>query len=757
MSIGSPPLRLAVFDWMSDGAGNIWTPTLGIQGYTTSLVLGVQHFNQRRGDILPVLGSLGSCTSQLSILRVCDEQGNVLLGSGQLLEQIRTNGVDAVLGYVNGFVSDSATQLAYNYGKLPMMGYWASAPELGDKTQYPTYARTGPNDADTAAYTAALIAQMGFDRVIIMYLVEDSGSQFQSILFTALESLNVLSASFSYTYYDAQSIDEAVAAISALDQNIVICVSYTDDVARVANSAVAHNMVRPDNFWLFPYLDRNFTTAEYADENISMLINGAFRLTNPLIRGGSNTLWNDYLEKWPTFNPGLINPLLPPFYGANSTTECLNYNLTYQLESDFFNQSLSYANEVFAWAHDAGVALGLASCQAPGARGMDLYQAILNTSFIGLSGNVTFDQNGNRDANSLPWIIFQFGGIDLVRQVGSWDPVTQMFLMDQTKLVFASGSSSFPVSITPPVENFNYLPSWARGLVYFELGLLNLVLLACGGWLVWNWHAKVVVNSQGPLLALLVLGLLIASWALLPLTVQDDQAGMDVSKACMATPAMFSIGFELALAALIGKMQRIRFLFYNPKIKKRTMKASHIILLVMLFMVLEVSFIVVWISVAPLTWERATVFQDVNGFIVESHGWCTGGSLTVTFTAIVFALYAVTLISSVFIARSIQNVPTDFQESRFVGYSLVSITQLYVVAVPTVVAVYSSPLGSFIIIAQLITFSVLSISFFMFFPKVYFLATGKELWPISSHDVLQTSPTSPLHFNNEGRVHSVRT
>jgi hypothetical protein len=490
-------------------------------------------------------------------------------------------------------------------------------------------------------------------------------------------------------------------------------------------------------------MDRNFTDAEYAGSNVSQLMNGSFRLTNPLIKGYSS-MWDSYLGNYTSFESqylSAINGLLPPHNGANSTSQCRNYNLDYQLEPGFFNASLGYANEVYAWAYDAGVALGLATCLAPGARGADLYQAILRTSFIGLSGNVTFGENGNRDPDSLPWTIFQYGN-GLPRRVGRWDPTMQAYTLNRDKLIFRSGSSSFPLAVTPPVENFNRLPLWARGLVYAELGILNAVLLACASWLVWNWNSKVVINAQGSLLVLLVLGLAVASWALLPLTVQDDEPWMSANNACMATPALFSVGFELALAALMGKMQRIRVLFHNPKLRMRVASTAHTMRLVGIFMVMELAFVIVWISVAPLTWQRVTVFQDVNGFVVESRGWCTGGPDTIDFTAIVFVLYAVSLVASVVVARTIQDAPAEFQESRFVAYSVVSLTQLYIVAVPTVAAVYASPLGSFIIISSLVFFSVLMIAFFMFGPKMYVLTTGRELWASTSGQLAQQGALS---------------
>ena len=85
---GSPlnTARLALFNypWEVDG-----TP-YNDDGYTKLIhsmaPLAVSLFNDRRDDVLPVLGTLGSCNKQLSIPYTCSTAGNSRLAFAQALE-----------------------------------------------------------------------------------------------------------------------------------------------------------------------------------------------------------------------------------------------------------------------------------------------------------------------------------------------------------------------------------------------------------------------------------------------------------------------------------------------------------------------------------------------------------------------------------------------------------------------------------------------------------------------------------------------
>jgi hypothetical protein len=157
------------------------------------------------------------------------------------------------------------------------------------------------------------------------------------------------------------------------------------------------------------------------------------------------------------------------------------------------------------------------------------------------------------------------------------------------------------------------------------------------------------------------------------------------------------------------------------------------------------------------------MFADVNGFPVESRGWCAGGPSTVAFAAVVFGIHALALMASAFAAYEVKDFPAEFQESRFIALSVGTVTLIYSVAVPTIVAVYSSVIGNFVFISSVIFVSVLALLFFMFFPKMWLQRTGQELWGSatgggdSSGSGAGTSPVgqqhSPHHHRSKEQPH----
>ena len=83
--------------------------------------------------------------------------------------------------------------------------------------------------------------------------------------------------------------------------------------------------------------------------------------------------------------------------------------------------------------------------------------------------------------------------------------------------------------------------------------------------------------------------------------------------------------------------------------------------------------------------------------------------------------------------------------------AIISLVQIFTLSVPVFVAVFNYPIGRFVICSTMVFLSVLVVLFFMIFPKMYLVHTGKSLWESEEAPVVQRaagSKTMSRHNTN---------
>ena len=224
----------------------------------------------------------------------------------------------------------------------------------------------------------------------------------------------------------------------------------------------------------------------------------------------------------------------------------------------------------------------------------------------------------------------------------------------------------------------------------------------------------------------------------LTITVDDNPAASataDPNAACRATPVLFALGFELAFVAILAKTWRIYRIFTNQKLKRRVVRARDAVAVVTIIITLEVIVIAVWLGVDPLRWERAVVFRDSRGNVVASVGQCAASDVSGRFGVVVAVLHFLTLAGGMIAARAVRHVPSEFGESYAVSLTVALLFQLYLLCVPTVIAVYGSPLGRFIILTTFAFLTAVIMLALLIFPKAYYVVVGRAINFNSGHDL----------------------
>jgi len=351
-------LRLGLFDSVSNYSSQSVDYNVSSLAIAFNWIVAVQHFNERRGDLLAVLGeaSLLSCKKNLSIAAYCDDGGYTARTMYNMLDY--RSEIDVVVGMPLDTVALSAIIDAQSMG-IPVISHAAPSSLLSNQYQYPMFLRTGPSDDMAALNIANLTAQLGLGAVALVYLSTEQA--FSDSFVTALQSLNIACSSFAYLQDDLPSMTLALQGIAGLELNVVVFHGFADDIIDLLPSAAkTYGFLNPDKMFIFTAFDRPLTSDEIAaNEMLAQVMRGALRIS-PEIPTSQNQTFGKYLRLWESFNQysSLANSYFPPSGYQNDSWGCRNSNLTGMTVSDnFLSDSLENPLPSWAWAYDSIIAL----------------------------------------------------------------------------------------------------------------------------------------------------------------------------------------------------------------------------------------------------------------------------------------------------------------------------------------------------------------------------------------------------------------
>jgi hypothetical protein len=195
----------------------------------------------------------------------------------------------------------------------------------------------------------------------------------------------------------------------------------------------------------------------------------------------------------------------------------------------------------------------------------------------------------------------------------------------------------------------------------------------------WKRQVRVVKTLQPLFLITLCVGIGVMATSIIPFSIDDglaSQRGCDI--ACMATPWLLTMGFTIAMSALISKLWRINLLFHVHAFRRVEVRERDVIAPFVILFSLNSVLMLVWTLVDPLTWVRSSV----NGQSWNTFGACRSGTGGIVAAALVGALNGTALVLATIQAYKAREISTEFSESRNLGIALFSWVQMLVVGLP---------------------------------------------------------------------------
>lgn len=246
---------------------------------------------------------------------------------------------------------------------------------------------------------------------------------------------------------------------------------------------------------------------------------------------------------------------------------CLQENPAY---FDTFDVSTLLATHYSLLNYDAAISVGLASCRAKNENELftasELYDSILTTTFDGVSGHVSFNnETGTRSFNGTQYKVKNV----LAGKASDGTANFSTFISARIDFespdvveivepyVYNDNTTTQPAALPPLVQDPNLIGTGVRitGLV-----LCGLIMLLSIGWAAWTYrHRKQrqVRAAQPFFLFMICIGTFVMASAIIPTCFQEPMSEDTLDAGCMMFPWLLFVGFVTVFSALFTKVRRI--------------------------------------------------------------------------------------------------------------------------------------------------------------------------------------------------------
>jgi len=531
--------------------------------YEAAGFLALKHFNERNPRVLPHLPErLKDCNIQLS-MEMRDTRFSPIYAAQQLQEILqREHSADtpdpiSLIGAARSAVSQTLSILAGVY-ELPQISASSTSGALDSKALSPFFARTVPTNQNDAKATVLYLQSLGVTHMGVFYIRDEFGTSFNAQI---LEEANKVGVQVFSTSFDANknSIVTGIKQLQESGLSYFMGIFNPDTWKSVVREAQRAGIIgNPNHVWLLSDASQELTQPGFrlnreTEADLASAIDGTGVV---LLNVETNTEFDQALSELET------DALFQEEYVAAHVDPSVFDGYNFKFSGSALFQYLNY---------DAVMAMGIAACEAPRDffTGPELYETLLRTQFVGVSGLVRFsNETGTRDEEGLKYHIenvriaknqtsetfYTFHTVSAVEvDFADTTPVKNV-----NPFVYAGGSTQPPPALPPLDVELNLI---TRGIRISGLVLGSLSMLSALCWLLWTvyYRNKDVVRIAQPIfLCQLCVGAFIMATAVIPMSMQEtgaSQRGLDI--ACMATPWLLSMGFVTAFSALFSKTWRL--------------------------------------------------------------------------------------------------------------------------------------------------------------------------------------------------------
>jgi len=306
-------------------------------------------------------------------------------------------------------------------------------------------------------------------------------------------------------------------------------------------------------------------------------------------------------------------------------------------------------------------------------------------------------------------------------------------VLEIADILWVANSTKRPLDLTTvvPDHNQNFLDSFLQTLcVALSCTSIAMAVVLILWTLLYRKH-EAVKPAQPILMILIAVGVIFSLIATIPLTKDHNGIDPDLSVpvgtkgvyseldgSCSSTLWLYIIGFDITYGALFAKLYRVKKIFLNPKIGQGPVKVQDMLLAVTLFLTLNLGVLMALQVDSPLYYRVNIVSETSWGYLTESRGGCTADSGVWMWLAMLIGVHGSLLVYGNLLTYQLRNVPSEFNEGKYVGFSLANNLQTTILALMLLFLVSENPTVAFITKFFEVYWSATVTLLMMFVPKV---------------------------------------
>eukprot|EP01084_Bolivina_argentea_P205204 350604_1 len=554
----------------------------------------------------------------------------------------------------------------------------ATSTTLSDES-YNSFFRTIPNDKIQAKALILLCQHFGWNSIGILYINHDNFIYLQKDIATFGDQYNISTQSFGFVDEDHTTLHHAVDAMKESGLYIFILLLYDYEII--------YNETRKADIAGYPYYyigNEAIFSAGAANGMIgtcpwSASIDDIFAYPYPV--NESSVIYKHFYMSWlseiDSFeNYGITNPSVQAVYSYDAATVLIKAIDKYIEVNDIKNMT-QYEQMIF--------------------NEEEFKNIMKDIWFIGLSGNVSFYENGDRCG-----ALYSFCNVD--PETGTLNKVGFMVDDDKNQIQLNDSNIYWPLdfrknNVIPQSEYREYLGiasfSSLPIVIWCFCGLSMLISVFYVIGLLYYRERNIIRASQWKLNVLMIFGTIctyvtIIIWGIdesFPYNNRDNPDYFNWNILCNARIILLNLSFSFIFTPLLCKMYRIKRIF-NFKLEYVHISAERMAIYNLIYVIAEIIVIFIVIFTVPNYRIYTKSIYDTETHFIEYYGSCTAGDYYFIYFIVIFLPKIICIGYCVIISVSVYSTVTMMKFNEGLKIIFCVLLSSLLIAI-TVIVLYS--------------------------------------------------------------------
>ncbi|ORZ35749.1 periplasmic binding protein-like I [Catenaria anguillulae PL171] len=433
--------------------------------------------------------------------------------------------------YTSRVTSPTALAVGSTF-KMFMCSGTSTSSELSDKTDFPRFMRSIPDDPQNGRSLAAFVRNMGWSTVATIACTDSYGTSISTAFFSYVPDFNITIGMKQFFEPETRDVRFQLRAIKESGLRVIMLFGLAFEAQTVLPQALELGMVGPDYVWIGGEGMLDVFLRRVEPGLLPTLKKAAQGLMVSYPSVATNRLTTVLMDAWNSVYP---NRLIVPY--AMMYSECV----------------LALARGLIRVC-----SLSFPACTS-GHCHLTSHSAFIYFlhPFQGVTGDVSFAPNGDRQGE---YLVYNF-------REGVYRPVYQI-LTNNTQIQidtpqFFDGTPKIPSDRPKPAALFARWSDSSAQIAVALIALTSALILVCSAYIAKYRHSQTVKQLSFNFLMLISLGCLLWILAWVP------QLDMPTLAGCMIQSWMYPTGISLILACSAAKAYRIWKIYDNAALGRK--------------------------------------------------------------------------------------------------------------------------------------------------------------------------------------------